>query len=344
MDTSFGSFVRGLPKAELHLHIEGTLEPEMMFDLAARNAITLPYETVAEVKAAYEFTNLQSFLDIYYRGASVLQTEDDFHDLMWAYLQRAAADGVRRAEMFFDPQIHTERGLDYDVFMRGFHRAQQSAVDRFGISSALILCFLRHQPPQAAVATLTAAMPHREQILAVGLDSSEVGNPPELFADAYRIAREAGMRAVAHAGEEGPSDYIAGALDILGAERIDHGVRCEDDDALVDRLVADQVPLTMCPLSNVELRVVADLGSHNLKRLLDRGVKATVNSDDPAYFGGYVVDNYLAVAAALDLSHDYMYRLARNSLEASFLSEREKVALVDELDAYVAEWDWPSAD
>ena len=326
------AYVRGLPKAELHVHIEGTLEPEMMFDLAARNDIDLPFATVEEVRAAYEFEDLQSFLDIYYQAAAVLQTEGDFADLMSAYLDRAVADGVRRAEIFFDPQTHTGRGVDIGTVVSGFAKAQQAA----DISTSLILCFLRHLSGEDAVATLEAALPYRDRFDAVGLDSSEVGNPPDRFAAAYALAGEAGLRRVAHAGEEGPPAYIWGALDVLGAERIDHGVRAEEDPGLIDRLVAGRIPLTMCPLSNQKLKVFPDLRDHNLKRLLDRGVMVTINSDDPAYFGGYVGDNYLAVAAALLLDEGDLARIARNSIEASFLNGSSKATLLAEIDAYVS--------
>ena len=331
MDTA--SFVRALPKAELHLHIEGTLEPEMMFDLAARNGIDLPFANVEEVRAAYEFSDLQSFLDIYYQGAAVLVTEQDFFDLMYAYLGRAAADGVRRAEIFFDPQTHTERGIDFSVFMGGFTRAIEAASEEWGISAALIMCFLRHLPGEAAVETWSEAAPYANLMIGVGLDSSEVGNPPEWFAAAYQLARDAGLHAVAHAGEEGPPAYISGALDSLGSERIDHGVRSAEDPDLVERLVAEQIPLTMCPLSNVKLRVFDRLEDHNLKDLLDRGVRVTVNSDDPAYFGGYVLDNYVAIAEALNLSRGELIALARNSIEATFLPIDEKDALLADLEA-----------
>ena len=328
-------FVRGLPKAELHLHIEGTLEPEMLFELAARNGVELPFEDEAAVRAAYSFTDLQSFLDIYYQGAAVLQTDQDFHDLMAAYLHRAHLDGVRRAEMFFDPQTHTSRGVGFDVFMSGFTSAMAEAEARCGISSALIMCFLRHLPGAAACDTFRAAEAWLGDIIGVGLDSSEVDHPPEDFAEAYDMARAAGLRPVAHAGEEGPPAYITGALDALGAQRIDHGVRCEEDPDLVARLVETQTPLTVCPLSNLALRVVDDLGDHNLKRLLDAGLKVTINSDDPAYFGGYVADNYLAVGQALDLSRDELARCARNSLEACFASHDQRNAWLGELDAYL---------
>lgn len=328
------TYVRGLPKAELHLHIEGTLEPELMFALAERNDVALPYATADEVRAAYQFNDLQSFLDIYYQGAAVLRTEHDFASLMEAYLERAHADGVRHAEIFFDPQTHTERGIGFEVFMEGFARAQKSAADRLGISSALIMCFLRHLPAAEAAATLDAAGPYLDRIDAVGLDSSEADFPPGLFADVYAAARALGLRAVAHAGEEGPPEYIRAALDDLGAERIDHGVRIVEDPELLARVVRDQIPLTVCPLSNIKLRVFDTMADHNLKYLLDAGAAVTINSDDPAYFGGYVGANYLAVAQALDLDRADLARIARNSIAATFLPEERKAALLAELDAY----------
>ncbi len=329
MDTA--SFIRSLPKAELHLHIEGTLEPEMMVALAERNGIELPFGSVEEVRAAYEFSDLQSFLDIYYQGAAVLVTEQDFYDLMFAYLERAVDDGVRRSEIFFDPQTHTERGIAFRVFMEGFTRAMDEAEDRWGISAALIMCFLRHLPGEAAIGTWREAEPFTDRIVGVGLDSGEVGNPPEWFSEAYALARAAGLHSVAHAGEEGPPAYITGALDSLGAERVDHGVRCDEDPALVERLVREQIPLTMCPLSNVKLRVFDRLEDHNLKRLLDQGVRVTINSDDPAYFGGYLLDNYVATAEALNLSREDLVTLARNSIEAAFLGSEDKAVLLAEL-------------
>ena len=329
MDTA--SFIRSLPKAELHVHIEGTLEPEMMVALAERNGIELPFGSVEEVRAAYEFSDLQSFLDIYYQGAAVLVTEQDFYDLMFAYLERAVDDGVRRAEIFFDPQTHTERGIAFRVFMDGFTRAMTEAEDRWGISAALIMCFLRHLPGEAAIGTWREAEPFTDRIVGVGLDSGEVGNPPEWFSEAYALARAAGLHSVAHAGEEGPPAYITGALDSLGAERVDHGVRCDEDPALVERLVREQIPLTMCPLSNVKLRVFDRLEDHNLKRLLDQGVRVTINSDDPAYFGGYLLDNYVATAEALNLSREDLVTLARNSIEAAFLGSEDKAVLLGEL-------------
>jgi adenosine deaminase len=326
------SFVRQLPKAELHVHIEGTLEPEMMFELANRNDIDLPFGSVDEIRAAYDFTSLQSFLDIYYQGAAVLVTEQDFYDLMLAYLERAHADGVVRAEMFFDPQTHTANGVEFSVFMSGFSRAIADAAARWGISAGLIMCFLRHLPPEEAVATWYQAEPFVDDLIGVGLDSSEVGNPPEWFAEAFQLARDAGLHAVAHAAEEGPPSYVTGAVEALGAERIDHGVRADDDEGVVDMLVRDQVPLTMCPLSNVKLRVFDGIEHHNLKRLLDRGVKVTINSDDPAYFGGYVLDNYLAAAVGLDLTPEDLVELARNSIEAAFMPDIDKAVFLDELD------------
>ncbi len=333
-DAELASFVRGLPKAELHLHIEGTLEPEMLFELAGRNGVAVPFEDEAAVRAAYSFTDLQSFLDIYYQGAAVLKTEQDFYDLMAAYLRRAHADGVRRAEMFFDPQTHTERGVGFDVFMEGFTAAMADAEAECGISATLIMCFLRHLPGEAACDTFRAAEGWLEDIIGVGLDSSEIDHPPEDFAEAYAMARAAGLRSVAHAGEEGPPAYITGALDALGAERIDHGVRCEEDPALMSRLIDGRTPLTVCPLSNLALCVVDDLADHNLKRLLDMGLRVTINSDDPAYFGGYIADNYLAAAAAMGLTRHELALCARNSLEACFTPAAQREVWLAELDAY----------
>jgi len=321
-----------LPKAELHVHIEGTLEPEMMFELAARNGVDLPFASVEEVRAAYEFTDLQSFLDIYYQGAAVLQTPDDFRDLMWAYLERAAVDGVRHAEMFFDAQTHTNRGVGFDVFMPGFAAAMDRARAELGMTSLLIMCFLRHLPESAAIDTLEAARPYLDQIAAVGLDSSELGHPPEDFERVFAMAREVGLRSVAHAGEEGPPSFISGALDSLRAERIDHGVSCDQDEELMSRLVAEQIPLTMCPLSNVRLRGFDLIEDHNLKKLMERGLKVTVNSDDPSYFGGYIADNYRALQQGLGLTHAELALLARNSIEASFLDNDAKSVLVAEIE------------
>ncbi len=325
-------WIRTLPKAELHIHIEGTLEPEMMFDLAARNGVALRHGSVEEVRAAYEFSDLQSFLDIYYEGMAVLQTERDFQDLARAYFERAHADGVRRAELFFDPQAHTARGVPFETVINGLHAAIEEARVELGISASLILCFLRHLPASDAMATLEEALPFLDRIEGVGLDSSEAGYPPEGFVEVYERARAAGLRAVAHAGEEGPSEYVWEALDVLGVERIDHGVRSEEDEGLLERLVRDRVPLTMCPLSNVKLRVVDRLEDHNLKRLLNRGVRVTINSDDPAYFGGYIGDNYVATAEALGLTRDEVVAIARNSIKATFLDDAAKGELLAELE------------
>ncbi len=331
------AFIAGLPKAELHIHIEGSLEPELMFELAGRNGIELPYDSVEAIRAAYEFSNLQDFLDIYYAGAGVLQTEQDFHDMTWAYLLRAREDAVRHTELFFDPQTHTDRGIAFEVALAGIDSALQRAKTEFGITSRLILCFLRHLSAEAAMATLEQALPHREKIVAVGLDSSELGHPPEKFQAVFDRARAEGFLTVAHAGEEGPPDYIWQALDLLKVERIDHGVRCMEDDALVERLVAAGTPLTVCPLSNVKLRVFDTIEDHNLAHLLARGLKATVNSDDPSYFGGYLNRNFEAVAEGLDLDRDALITLAKNSFEAAFLPAAMKAAYLAEVDAYAAE-------
>jgi adenosine deaminase len=311
--------VRQLPKAELHLHIEGTLEPELMFALAQRNNVVLPFPDVDAVRDAYVFGNLQSFLDIYYAGCRVLLTRQDFEDLTWNYLQRAKADGVTRSEIFFDPQTHTERGLDFEVALEGISAGLKRGESELGISSGLILCFLRHLSAADAMVTLERALPHHRHLIAVGLDSAEVGNPPEKFAEVFQHARAAGLHAVAHAGEEGPPEYIWQALDVLGAERIDHGVRCLEDDSLVERLVRDQIPLTVCPLSNVKLRVVDQLADHPLPEMLERGLRVTVNSDDPAYFGGYIGDNFAALQSELAVSDAQLQTLAGNSLRAAFI-------------------------
>lgn len=330
-------FVRHLPKAELHLHIEGTLEPELMFELARRNRVSLPYASVDDVRRAYVFSDLQSFLDIYYAGCCVLLKERDFYDLTWAYLTRAADQGVRHAEIFFDPQTHTDRGVPFETVVTGIHRALEDGRTRLNITSGLILCFLRHLSEEEAMRTLQEALPYRDWLLAVGLDSSEIGHPPVKFRRVYDRARESGLLAVAHAGEEGPPQYVWEALDVLKVRRIDHGVRSIEDDRLVSRLVEEQIPLTVCPLSNVKLRVFPDLRSHNLKQMLDRGLLVNVNSDDPAYFGGYVADNFQASAAALDLSREQQLQLARNSFVASFLSDESKRAYLEELERFAAQ-------
>ena len=325
-------FITRLPKTELHVHIEGTLEPQLMFDCGERNNYDLPYASVEECAAAYNFTNLQSFLDIYYQGAAVLQTPQDFYDLMAEYLVRAKADGVRHAEIFFDPQTHTSRGIGFDVFMDGF----RSAIADADFSADLILCFLRHLGGSEALETMAQAEEHLEGVIAVGLDSSELGYPPEVFADAYELARELGLRAVAHAGEEGPPEYVWGALDILGVERVDHGVRSMEDAELVSRLAREQTPLTVCPYSNVALRVVDELADHPLPDMIAAGLLVSINSDDPAYFGGYVGENYRGVARALAIDDAGMAELAKNSIESSFLSPERKRALMREVDDLLA--------
>jgi adenosine deaminase len=321
---SIETFVRGLPKAELHLHIEGTLEPEMMFALARRHGLSLPYASIEEVRGAYRFSDLQSFLDIYYAGAAVLREEADFYELTLAYLRTAHEQGVVHAEIFFDPQTHTGRGIPFATVIGGIRRALLEAESSLGITHRLIMCFLRHLSAAEALQTLEEALPHSAAIAAVGLDSSEAGHPPSKFVGVFQQARRQGFLTVAHAGEEGPPGYVAEALDLLGVSRIDHGVRSEEDPALVARLVQQSIPLTVCPLSNVMLRVFDRLENHNLKRLMDRGVCVTVNSDDPAYFGGYIADNYLALHRALGLSREDLGRLARNSIDASFLPELVK--------------------
>ena len=329
-------FIHQLPKAELHIHIEGTLEPEMMMALATRNGISLPYDDVDAVRRAYVFENLQSFLDVYYVGCAVLVTEQDFYDLTIAYLGRAAAQGVSHVEVFFDPQAHTDRGVPFDTVVSGISRALDDGRRRWKISWRLILCFLRHLGADAAMDALDQALPYRHLLAAVGLDSSELGYPPSIFEAVFRRAREEGLAGVAHAGEEGPPAYVWEALDQLGVLRIDHGVRCWEDQALVDRLLADQVPLTVCPVSNVRLGVFPDLGHHNLAVLLRHGLRVTVNSDDPAYFGGYVADNLVAVADALDLDRDEIVQLARNSFLASFLDDADKQRRLDDVDAFAS--------
>jgi adenosine deaminase len=324
--------LQAMPKAELHIHIEGSLEPELIFELAQRNGVSLAYPTVEALRQAYAFTDLQSFLNIYYAGASVLLTEQDFYDMTAAYLARAHADNVRHAEIFFDPQTHTARGVALKTVIDGIWRAcQDSKVD-----ASLILCFLRHLSEEEAIATLEEAIPYRDKFIGVGLDSSELGHPPEKFARVFERARNLGLHLVAHAGEEGPPSYIESALDVLNVERIDHGVRCLDDPALVQRLVREQMALTVCPLSNIKLRVFDVMGEHNLRRLLDAGLAVTVNSDDPAYFGGYVNDNYLAAFDALPLDATHARQLARNSFAAAFLEPEQKRAYLAEVDQFFA--------
>ncbi|HEX5061134.1 MAG TPA: adenosine deaminase [Kofleriaceae bacterium] len=319
--------IRALPKVELHLHIEGTLEPEMMFSLAAKHGVALPYASVDAVRAAYNFSDLQSFLDLYYAGCAVLRDRQDFYALAMAYFTRAHADRVVHAELFFDPQTHTARGVPMEVVIGGLRDAMADAHKRYDISSQLIMCFLRHLSEEDAFKTLAEVMPFKGEIVGVGLDSGEQGNPPSKFERVFKQAREYGLRTVAHAGEEGPAAYIREALDLLFVERIDHGVRCEEDKALVDELIKKQIPLTVCPLSNLKLRVVKDLRDHNFARMLRKGVLVTINSDDPAYFGGYIGENYRQTAAALDLTAKEIATAAENAVHASFMPSAQKLSL-----------------
>lgn len=331
------AFIEAMPKVELHLHIEGTLEPESAFRFARRNGLSLDFDSVEALRQAYEFQNLQSFLDLYNSTMRVLCTEEDFFDLTWDYLTRVARQNVVHTEIFFDPQGHTRRSIPFATVVDGITRALTAGQQRLGISSRLILCFWRHLSEAEALATWEQAQPHLDHFAAVGLDSSEVGNPPEKFQRVYAKARAAGLRAVAHAGEEGGPDYIRGALDALGVERIDHGVRCLEDGQLVERLLREEIPLTVCPLSNVRLRVVKNLGSHSLSRMLALGLRVCVNSDDPAYFGGYITENFLAVRKALELVPAQVLTLGRNAIDASFLGVDEKTALHERLEVVAAE-------
>jgi adenosine deaminase len=323
------SLIAGLPKVELHMHIEGALEPELMFTIAERNGVALKYASVNAVREAYHFSDLQSFLDIYYDACSVLLHAQDFYDVTMAYLQRAHTQHVLHTEMFFDPQTHTQRGVPFETVISGVCRALVEGERAYGITSRLIMCFLRHLSAESAFATLEQALPYQEQITAVGLDSYEIGHPPAQFVDVFERARQLGFLAVAHAGEEGPAEYIWQALNLLHVSRIDHGIRCMDDAALVRALVSRQVPLTVCPLSNVKLRVFARLEEHNLRQMLERGLCVTVNSDDPAYFGGYIAENFIAVQRALQLTAGQIYQLARNAIQAAFLPDPQKHALLD---------------
>ncbi|EKO3932078.1 adenosine deaminase [Vibrio fluvialis] len=317
-------FIQQLPKVELHLHIEGSLEPELMFDLAQRNQIAIPFSSPDEVRAAYQFSNLQSFLDIYYQGANVLIHEQDFFDLTWAYLLRCQQDNVMHTEIFFDPQTHTARGIAFDTVIRGITQALDKAKQELGISSQLIMCFLRHLSEDDAMLTLQQALPYKDKIVGVGLDSSEQGHPPEKFQRVFRQAREAGFIAVAHAGEEGPALNIRNAIDLLGVQRVDHGVRCVEDATLVQELQETRMPLTVCPLSNLKLKVFTEMEQHNIVELLRQGLCVTINSDDPAYFGGYMTDNFMAVAKAHPMSHQELAQFTLNAIEASFISDAEK--------------------
>jgi len=325
--------VERLPKTELHIHIEGSLEPAMMFELAERNAVTLPYPDVESIAKAYNFNCLQDFLDLYYKGMSVLQTEQDFYDLTWAYLLRCHQQNVVHCEIFFDPQGHTERGVEFEVFMNGISAALDKAKTELGISSKLIMCFLRHLDEQSALATLQSAEPYLNRITAVGLDSSELGHPPRLFQKVFAKAAEKGLKRVAHAGEEGPPEYIYEALDLLNVNRIDHGNRSLEDGTLTQRLVDKKMPLTVCPLSNLRLAVVKDLADHPIRKMLALGLNACINSDDPAYFGGYMNENFDALIDAIDLNRDELFQLVINGFESSFLSPTEKQHHLDHIQA-----------
>jgi adenosine deaminase len=333
-------FLQKMPKAELHIHVEGSLEPDLMFKIARRNGVTLSYSSVEEVTTAYQFNNLQSFLDIYYDAASVLQTEQDFYDMTWAYLQRCHDQNVVHTEVFFDPQTHTDRGIEFEIVINGISRALTDGRQKLGVSSLLIMCFLRHLSAESAFDTLKEAIPFQEHIIGVGLDSSEVGYPPEIFQGVFERSLEEGFLTVAHAGEEGPPDYIWQALNLLKVKRIDHGVRCVEDPKLMSKLVDEQIPLTVCPLSNVRLRVFDQMLDHNILTMLQQGLKTTINSDDPAYFGGYLNENFFALYEDLDLNRQQAIQLARNSFEASFLADKEKQIFLDHLEEYVQAFDY----
>lgn len=322
------SLIEKLPKAELHIHIEGTFEPEMAFEMAKRNGVKLKYESVADLKAAYNFNNLQDFLDIYYDNASVLIKEIDFYELAYAYFEKARAQNVLHAEIFFDPQTHTERGISFGTMITGLNRAVVDAQKNLGLSASLIMCFLRHLPASSAVDTLKEAIPYKHLIQAVGLDSSENNFPPSLFKEVYEMARNEGFKAVAHAGEEGPAEYVWEALNDLKIERVDHGNHSLDDPKLIEYLVKNKIPLTVCPLSNLKLKVIKDMKDHPLKKMLDLGLVVSINSDDPAYFGGYINENFVSVSDALELSNEDLYKLARNSFQSSFIEDSEKEKLI----------------
>ncbi len=331
------SFIKHLPKVELHLHIEGTLEPELMFQLAKRNNVSIPFDNPDQVRDAYQFHNLQSFLDIYYQGANVLIHEQDFYDLTWAYLLKCQQDNVVHTEIFFDPQTHTERGIAFEVIISGITQALNQAEQELGISSQLIMCFLRHLDEDSAFETLQQALPYKDKIIAVGLDSSEKGNPPEKFKHVFQEAINQGFLTVAHAGEEGPAQNISDALSLLGITRIDHGVRCVEDEDLMEQLIAKRTPLTVCPLSNTKLKVFDTMQEHNIVELLRKGLCVTINSDDPAYFGGYMNDNFLAVANAHPLTKNELAQLSINAVEASFISPHAKEDLIAQVRQYLAE-------
>lgn len=334
MNDNLRRYIETIPKAELHLHIEGTFEPELMFEIAARNNIKLKYESIEDVKKAYEFSNLQEFLDLYYEGANVLLHEQDFYDLAMAYLKRVHKDNVVHAEIFFDPQTHTARGVSFDTVINGLVRAQKDAEEQFGISTKLIMCFLKHLSEESAFETLEMAMPHKDKIIGVGLDSSEIGNPPSKFFNVFGKARDEGFFVVAHAGEEGTAENVWEALELLEAERIDHGVASIDDEALMERLAEDEIPLTVCPLSNVKLKVFDELSEVPIKAFLDNNILVTINSDDPAYFGGYINENFLQTAEAQNLTRADVYTLAKNSFLASYISEKEREEYLAKLDEF----------
>jgi len=327
-------FISGLPKAELHLHIEGTFEPELMFEIADRNQIKLKYATIEELKSAYNFNNLQEFLDIYYSGTNVLIQEQDFYDLTWAYLQKIHEQKVLHTEIFFDPQTHTSRGVPLETAISGIHKALEDGHKQLGISYRLVMSFLRHLSEESAFKTLNEALPYRNWIAGVGLDSSEVGNPPHKFERVFEAARNEGFRVMAHAGEEGPPEYVWEALQILKVDRIDHGNRSLEDEKLVEELALRKMPLTVCPLSNLKLKVVKDINKHPLRLMLEKGLMATINSDDPAYFGGYMNENYLEVAEALNLTTEEIATLAKNSFVSSFLDEKSKLEMLEKIDDY----------
>lgn len=335
MTEELNRYIRLIPKAELHLHIEGSLEPELMFEMAKKNGVKIKYNSIEEIKAAYNFNNLQEFLDLYYAGADVLLTQEDFYDLTMAYLKKAHEDNVLHTEIFFDPQTHTSRGVKFESVVNGIVNALDDGKKQLGISSQLIMCFLRHLDEKSAMETLNYALDHKDKIIAVGLDSSELGNPPTKFVNVFERAQKEGFLTVAHAGEEGPASYVWEALDHLNVMRIDHGVRSIDDKKLIDELAKRQIPLTVCPLSNLKLKVVSDLKDHPLKKMLDKNLLVTINSDDPSYFGGYVNQNYLEVAHALNLTKEDILVLAKNSFQASFLSDAEKqryIQMIDDFD------------
>lgn len=330
------AFIQGLPKVELHLHIEGSLEPELLFELAQRNNIDIPYESPQALRKAYEFEDLQSFLDIYYQGANALRTEQDFYDLTWAYLERCKAENVIHTEIFFDPQTHTDRGIEFETVINGIHRAMQDGNEKLGITSQIIACFLRHLSEESAIETLQSIVKHKDKIIGVGLDSSELGHPPEKFKRAFQQAKEAGLLTVAHAGEEGPAQNIIDSVEMLGVSRVDHGVRCVEDASLVEALIESKMPLTVCPLSNIKLCVFDEMEQHNIVDLLRKGVAVTINSDDPAYFGGYMTDNFMAVSNAHPMTKAELAQFTINAINASFISEALKAKYRAQVADYLA--------